>query len=409
MPSRFGWVDFAEEDRQRMLDVVQLFREQDTRDELGIGTIRDAFANYFFPGTSTIQTRARYMLFVPWIYLELERKRVSSAKIADRARGDEIKLIYALLKSEDTAGLIGKQAKSRLQRLPSSIYWAGLGSWGIRQFPGLQYEYHRSLDAFYTRQRQRLIDDDREPVGGLVPGSWHPGLPGPPDGLLEVADFALTQEEAGYLRDRILARHPDSLLAVMVCSDKFIDADFIWHHPILHALPGTLYQEVKHARNFSETIHGAALLYNLMLAHDRGHEEWIENYQMRLNSWSDKLSARWHELATWYSQPDAFWSSAVLKMARIPYLTRAFVNEWLRLVFDKARTVSIVQNKEAQMLIHDREVRLKRARARLENPRALELWPGASGDSQLDFRWTTAMDIVNDILYGLYQAEDTHA
>ena len=108
MSSRFGWVDFAEEDRQRMLDVVQLFREQDTRDELGIGTIRDAFANYFFPGTSTIQTRARYMLFVPWIYLELERKGISSAKIAGRARADEIKLIYTLLKSDDTAGLIGR-------------------------------------------------------------------------------------------------------------------------------------------------------------------------------------------------------------------------------------------------------------------------------------------------------------
>ena len=50
MPSSFAWVDFAEEDRQKMLNVVHLFREQDTRDELGIGTIRDAFAGYFFPG-----------------------------------------------------------------------------------------------------------------------------------------------------------------------------------------------------------------------------------------------------------------------------------------------------------------------------------------------------------------------
>ncbi len=71
MPSTFAWVDFAEEDQQKMLDVVHMFQEKDTRDELGIGIIRDAFADYFFPGTSTIQTRARYMLFVPWIYLDL--------------------------------------------------------------------------------------------------------------------------------------------------------------------------------------------------------------------------------------------------------------------------------------------------------------------------------------------------
>ena len=68
MVSHFAWVDFAGENQQKMLDVVKLFQEKDTRDELGIGTIRDSFSDYFFPGTSTIQTRARYMLFVPWIY-----------------------------------------------------------------------------------------------------------------------------------------------------------------------------------------------------------------------------------------------------------------------------------------------------------------------------------------------------
>jgi hypothetical protein len=45
MPPKFGWVDFAEEDRQQMLDVVKLFRMRDTRDELGLGTVRDGFAN----------------------------------------------------------------------------------------------------------------------------------------------------------------------------------------------------------------------------------------------------------------------------------------------------------------------------------------------------------------------------
>jgi hypothetical protein len=409
MPSRFGWVDFAEQDRQRMLDVVQLFREQDTRDELGIGTIRDAFANFFFPGTSTIQTRARYMLFVPWIYQRLERKRVASAKIAARARADEIRLIYALLESDDTDGLIGKQARDKLQRLPSSVYWAGLESWGIRQFPGLQYEYHRSLDSFYARRRRRLVDDDREPVGSPVPENWHPGLPDPTEGLLEAAHFALTQEEAGYLRDRILARHPDSLLAVMVCADEFMEADFMWHHPMMQALPASLYQEVEHARNFSETVHGAALLYNLMLAQARGNEDWIEYYQERLNVWADTLGARWSELATWYQHIDAFWSLPSLKMARIPYLTRTFVVEWLRLVFAEAGTASIAHNQAARGLVHDREVRLKRSRARLENPRALELWPGASGAGQLEFRWTTTSTLVKDILAGLYNGEGNHA
>ena len=47
----------------------------DTRDELGIGSVRDAFADMLFPGTSTIMTRARYFLLVPWTYQRLERLR----------------------------------------------------------------------------------------------------------------------------------------------------------------------------------------------------------------------------------------------------------------------------------------------------------------------------------------------
>lgn len=57
--STFVWLDYSERERRKMLDVVDLFREHDTRDELGIGSVRDAFADMLFPGTSTIiATRA---------------------------------------------------------------------------------------------------------------------------------------------------------------------------------------------------------------------------------------------------------------------------------------------------------------------------------------------------------------
>ena len=44
MASTFAWLDHSKSDRRKALDVVDLFREQDTRDELGIGTVRDAIA-----------------------------------------------------------------------------------------------------------------------------------------------------------------------------------------------------------------------------------------------------------------------------------------------------------------------------------------------------------------------------
>jgi Family of unknown function (DUF6361) len=76
--SGFVWLDRSERERRKMLDVVDLFGEHDTRDELGIGSVRDAFADMLFPGTSTIMTRARYFLLVPWTYQRLERSRVGS-------------------------------------------------------------------------------------------------------------------------------------------------------------------------------------------------------------------------------------------------------------------------------------------------------------------------------------------
>jgi hypothetical protein len=98
MASSFGWLDYSERERRQMLDVIDLFREKETRDELGIGMVRDVFADMLFPGTSTIQTRARYFLFVPWVYWGLERRRVGSARIAAEARKREVKkLLPAIL------------------------------------------------------------------------------------------------------------------------------------------------------------------------------------------------------------------------------------------------------------------------------------------------------------------------
>lgn len=111
MASTFTWLDYSEKERQRMLDILSTFKEHETRDELGIGVIRDAFSDMLFPGTSVIQTRARYFLFVPWIYKSLEEKKVLSSKIERRARDEEVRLIYALLESNDTNGVIGKEAK----------------------------------------------------------------------------------------------------------------------------------------------------------------------------------------------------------------------------------------------------------------------------------------------------------
>ena len=402
MPSTFGWVDFAEQDRQRMADVIHLFREQDTRDELGLGSVRDAFANLLFPGTSTIQTRAKYMLFVPWIYLRHEELEIPSMDIARKARSDELNLIEALLDSGDTEGVIGKDARRKLQRLPSSIYWSGLGTWGIRLFDGSQAQYHRSLDAFYRRRKEQIrqLKYDGEPVAAWTSENWDPGLPEPPDSFPRQAGLALTRHEAEYLHDRIVTNCGQSLLAFLVDRTAPTEAPFVWMHPELAQFPQRLRLQVEHAHKFSEVMHGAALLYNLMLGEKSDREGEITEYRDELVEWSENIRSRKAALTRWDRRD--FWETVVSEGARIPPRTRRFVDRWIDLVLESEDVAALSTDEMARSLIYDREVALKQNRARLQNQRALELWSGASGAGQLDYRWSAVVNrIVNDILLGI--------
>ncbi len=126
MQSTFGWVDFLEEDKNKMYELIKLLSEKETLNELGIGSIRDAFSNLFFPGTSTIQTRVKYMLFIPWIYQKIEDYQSDNSKIDTLIKLIEVELINELQKSEDTVGIIGKNSREKLKRTPADVYWAGL-------------------------------------------------------------------------------------------------------------------------------------------------------------------------------------------------------------------------------------------------------------------------------------------
>jgi hypothetical protein len=83
LESNLAWLDFAEDDRRKMMEVVSLFKLRETRDELGFGSIRNTFAEMLFPGTGTMQTRARYFT-VPGIYQCIDWALVSSSKSCER-------------------------------------------------------------------------------------------------------------------------------------------------------------------------------------------------------------------------------------------------------------------------------------------------------------------------------------
>jgi hypothetical protein len=406
MPSSFTWLDYSERERRQAQHVISLFREQDTRDELGLATIRDTFADLFFPGTSTIQTRARYFLFVPWLYRWLEGKRVSSAQIGARVRWEELAMVETLIKQGEYAGVIGAVARKSLQRTPSSIYWFGLGAWGMRLFGGSQEQYHASLDAFYHRSRAVQRADDGEPIDGVGGGNWHTGLPPAPASFPSELTLPLHRVEAEYLRERIMMTNRDSLLGFLVDRGKPVDkVPFVWEHPQYHEFPEQVRSDLEHARCLSETMHGAALLYNHMLGKIAPGKlaENAEKYREALASWAADMKQRRSAHERW--SIDSLWDLLASRHAHIPFNTRAFVSSWVMLVLG-SDLEHIADNERAQRLVREREISLKRGRARLVNPRSLELWSGASGSAQLNYRWPGTEIIVNDILTGLTREDD---
>src|SRR3954451_11610397 len=84
--SSFGWLDLDAAASERVSTLLRSLEEPGTLDPLGLGSVRDAFSAMLSPGTSTIQTRLRYFVFLPWIFAALESERVASSDFAERLR-----------------------------------------------------------------------------------------------------------------------------------------------------------------------------------------------------------------------------------------------------------------------------------------------------------------------------------
>ncbi|AMN39050.1 DUF6361 family protein [Rhodoplanes sp. Z2-YC6860] len=392
----FTWVDFAEDDRRKMSDVIALFSEKDTRDELGLGGIRDTFADLLFPSTSTIQTRARYFLFIPWIYQELERRRTLPADIERLARRDEIRLIHALEDGGETDGIIGTLAQDKLARLPSSIYWAGLGRLGVRRFAGSQEQYHREFTAFYPASGRRLVAEDEQSAESA---SWSSSLPPSPSGVLERTTFTLDKREAKYLAERIWEFGPTVYGELLSSSDAEFDSDFVWETTFAAKLGPSLKSQIAHAQNFSELMHGAALLYNFMLACDANRKRLQDEYRDELRTWAELVEDARARYVSWDRK--RFWAIVSESMHAVSPPTRKFVDRWIDHTLRSAKLADIADDPTAQSIITAREAQVKRTRKRLGNVRALERWNEASGAGQIDYRWFRVKTIANDIRQGL--------
>ena len=384
MVSALAWLDVSREEQRRVREMLRLFAQTDSRDEMGVGRIRDVFSELLFPGTSVLLTRARYALFVPWCDLVGGR---SGSETAER------RLVATLKAAGADEGLIGSRIGPAVQTLPSAIYRTALIRWGILD--------EAADDTVATR------NEDGELTERAV-SRWHRELPLAPDGFPHhvPGGFQLTGDEAGWLRERILRTTDGSMLAHLLRHPHRPDpaGGAPWENAVCADANGELATILRHARLFSTVMHGASLLYNLLLGRRYRAagltriEAPVDHYTGRLRDWSGNLAGD-GEFGSW--DLDEFWDLVYRHNPRIGPLTKDFVMKWIGVVHDRK---NLEDDEVVHELVRHREQSLKKKQSRFTNDDLLARWNGASGAARMTYRWTQIHRLVTDVRDGLEYA-----
>jgi hypothetical protein len=399
VPSTIAWLDTSADEQRRVRELIALFAQAESRDELGIGQIRDAFSETLFPGTSVIQTRARYFLFVPWIYRDGVRRGRSGPQLKAWADIRERRLIETLRAAGDLRGLIGRIAGPDVKILPSTIYWSGLIRYGI-----LMGDV--AADQLGTRGINPALREADELASRDI-GDWHPTLPDQPEGFPDRLEsgFNLTHREAGWLAERIATAAPDTQLTHLVQRDAppAPDSWAPWGDISCADAPVAVRDQLEHGRLFSLGMHGAALLYNLLIGERyeaAGHTrigQPIADYRDRLAAWVDQCADAGRQLASW--NREQMWHLVRNVNPRISVGTRLFVDTWLDAVI-AGEFAGVADSQRLRALVTQREQKHKRAQSRLTNERLLRTWSGETGSAALTYRWPVVRGMVADIHEG---------
>lgn len=170
------------------------------RDEIGFLTIHQRYADRFFPGTSVLHTRARYTLFVPWLFEDLAGM---IGPAAQRALRERERLLAGRLRDAGEAQVIGSRVFPKpSSQPPSTVYWNALAVWGIlrSRLDG------RTVSRGQAHRLLKIVgpptDDDGQPLLSSEPPFVR--LPDRPSNW-QNGDITLrlNKTEAGFLRERL--------------------------------------------------------------------------------------------------------------------------------------------------------------------------------------------------------------
>ena len=175
---------------------------------------------------------------------------------------------------------------------------------------------------------------------------------------------------------------------------------FAWEHPHCAELPPKLREMLDHAQNFSEVMHGAPLLYNLILAEQAHRKESVAKYRREFRRVGEIAVCALPRAGA--MEQGAFLGTGPLCQSA-DYSTHSRIHQYAGGISPWQAMQRGLCDSSDRALADSRAVsgELKKNLARIDNPRAQELWTGDSGTAQLEFRWFISQRLLGDIFDGL--------
>ena len=387
---KIGFIDYSREERNRILSTLRMLEERSALDELGIGVIRDAYADKLFPGISTLQTRAKYFVLIPYIFQtakeRAEKGTLQNARVMLQWVNEREDLLVETLKnhSSNTNGIIGINAfqqKRSVKIKPSTIYWNGLRTLGIlRRNDASIYDVCKLICSSANRKIGMETQTDGESFDdptamrqdSMLFLPIHSGYD-----YFKNAGIELTVSEAEFLKECILRSSVTSQSLMGFFIREGILCDRLDSVPE-DKLPSGIREDYLLAKDFARFIYGAHLRYNVIFS-EGADTAMIQEF----DSWRDEFLS------------SSFSLEAVLGNVSCPPNLAYFCQKFLE---------SVKENDLPAMdeLIVEREKSIKTTRAKLRKPEEYQYDPRYPVHHyKLDYRFSTAKVILQDILTGL--------
>lgn len=404
---QIGYITFNSEERQRVMKVLQIVRDQNAIDELGLGRIRDAFANEMFPGMSTLQRRAKYFAVLPSLYHEATKMNYRNPQeVRKQIIHWEIRLTEMLINGcgisdEKMTGITGSSTLEAAKRdetkyvkyNPTYIYQNGMRLYGmIRGNVSLEkliFDQSELRKKYPERYTNLDTSSDAEEQFGIKQVFVTCG---------EAYDFEngaklpiqLTYKEAVFLKNHIETSHnsKDSLLAYLLKNEIEVEpyfADFEKTKSIMDNLPEHFQRQYKLALHFSNWAKYMHLRYRYLFALGNDNIEdtcfWKEQIQELLDGHNEILdSRRMYEV--------------------LQYVDNLILEPTIKqFCMEAAILLSENKQKELDELIKKREKHIKGNRHKIDNPKYINYSMGTP--STMSFRWNEIVyQVITDIRNG---------